>query len=116
MVYQQILDHYKICGSIKQTAAELQIGEPAVRKVLITEGIWTSPRIEMIMSLREAGLNDREIAEKLHISISCVNNNSPYSKGTYLEIEKSLNAQRIKKCREKKTRRKSVPMYEKNGR
>lgn len=92
---------YKSCGSIKQTAAELGFGCGKVRKALITTGAYTSDLSVIIADLRENGLSNKQIAEKLHVSSSTVDAHSPYTKGSYYDVNPTKNALAIRKHRRK---------------
>lgn len=98
---KEVLDEYNKSKSIKRTARALEISEGVVRKVLIGYGILDTPLIRRIAELRAAGMPQKDIADLLKISISNVNANTPYERGTYLSNAKTANAVRIKKCREK---------------
>lgn len=102
MTTKDILTEYNKRKSIRATAQELGISEGVVRKVLIGYGVISTPRTRRIMELSATGMPEKDIAELLGISLSCVNANTPYTKGTYLTPTKSRNAEAIKLCRERK--------------
>lgn len=102
MDHQEIIAAYSRSGSIKGTHKLTGYGEGLIRKVLITEGLWSSPRAEEVQELHRQGLTEAEISERLGLSVSAVNSYLPYSKGTYLSEDKSANAKRIRACRERK--------------
>lgn len=102
MIREAVISSYRTTKSINRTAADLKISEQTVRKVLITAGMITSPLIERIKELEAAGMPRGDIAEHLNISKSCVAANAPYSRGTYLNHNKSQNAINIARCRERK--------------
>lgn len=99
MKQSDIVTDYWKTSSIRATASSLGISECTVRKTLITAGLHTSDLIEQIKELSESGKSINEIATLLKRSVSCIYANTPYSKGTYLDEEKSDNAMRVKKCR-----------------
>lgn len=99
---KEVSEIWKQCDSIKATAAHLQISESAVRKALITEGLYTNSTVSSILELRERGLTQQEIAEQLGISVTAVNANLPYERGTYLDQNKTQNALKIRECRDRK--------------
>jgi uncharacterized protein YjcR len=80
----------------------LGVSEQSVRKTLITAGLYETPNSRRIKELHAAGMPAKDIAELLKMSPSSVGANLPYERGTYLDTNKSVNAMRIKKCREKK--------------
>ena len=65
-LYDRIITSYKENGSVKKTAEELGTSVIKVRRVLITEGLWSSATSRTIQDLREQGLDTKQIAEKLH--------------------------------------------------
>lgn len=99
---QQIIDTYQDCMSIKATARRLSISESTVRRHLVIAGHYTNDRKEEIDQLMGEGFSVPEIAAKLHVVKNTVRTYLPYTKGSYIGPEKSENAMRIRKCREKK--------------
>ena len=102
MTQTKILAEYNKRKSIRATSRELKISEGVVRKVLVGYGVIDTKLTRQIAELKAVGLPDEDIAKMLKISKSCVNCNTPYSKGTYLTAIKSKNAEAIKRCRELK--------------
>lgn len=96
MTIKNILDVYNQKKSIRATARELDISESVVRKVLVTYRVIDTPLVQRIAELRAAGMPNKDIAKLLGISGSCVDVNSPYSKGTYLVPSKTANAVRLR--------------------
>lgn len=105
MIEQDILAKKRLGLSGKAIARELGVSECVVRKVLIGAGYIDTPRTRRVAELRRAGMPQEDIAELLHISVTCVGANLPYERGSYLNGNKSVNAMRIKKCRAKKAAR-----------
>ena len=101
-VYDEVIRIYHNTESIKETAKQSEVSEGVVRKILIGAGLLTSRLIERIRELRFAGMPQKDIAELLGISTACVNANCGYEKGTYLNENKSVNAERIRASRERK--------------
>lgn len=102
MERNDIVKAYRKYGSIKQTAINLEISEQMVRKVLLSEGEYTSDKAQQIAELQERGFSNAQIAEKLGISTKAVCANSVYSKSCWLD-EPTENALKIRKCRAKKS-------------
>lgn len=102
MIQDDILRSYRITKSIKRTARELEVSECTVHKALLSAGVISTPLSERIKELIAAGMPQKDIAKLLHTSISQVSKHTLYSKGSYLNDNKSINALRIKKCRERK--------------
>lgn len=82
-LYSQIIETYKANESVKKTAEQLGTSVIKVRRVLITEGLWSSPTSEKICELHNQGLSVSEIAEKLHYTVKNVQAFLPYSRGIY---------------------------------
>ena len=101
---QEIVEYYNKSGSLKETAAYFDIGWQKVRKILITEGAYTSEIAEKVQELHKSGASHEEIAEKLKINKSAVNSYLPYSKTVYNGDDASKNALKIRRWREEKKR------------
>lgn len=101
MKLKDVLDTYNRKKSIRATAAELNISQSVVRKVLVTYRVIDTPLVRNIAELRAAGMPNKDIADLLKISKSCVDANSPYSKGTYLIPSKTMSAIKMREWREK---------------
>ena len=97
-----IIAKYSMAGSIKRTASELNVSHSTVRRVLIEAGLYTSQRAEDVCRLREKGLSPDQIAESLKITRNAVMAYLPYNRGYQLGRNKSVNALRIRACRERK--------------
>lgn len=103
---QLVLSTYNRRKSIKATARELGISEGVVRKYLVGAGVVETAMARRIAELRAAGMPLKDIAELLGVSSSSVSVNTPYQKGSYLTENKTYNAVRIKRCRERKKAKK----------
>lgn len=101
-LYDRIVESYLDTNSVKVTAEELGTSVIKVRKVLITEGLWSSPTSRKIMELIEEGLSTKEIAERLNYTEKNVQAFSPYTKGEYGRGNKSYSSLRSKEYRERK--------------
>lgn len=99
MTQKEILAEYNKRKSIRATAAALNISTDAVHKTLVGYGVIDTPLTRRIAELRRIGLNQKQIAEMLEISTSCVNKNTPYERGTYLIPSKTKNAEKLRKWR-----------------
>ena len=116
MMIEKIAESYRLTKSMKRTAQDLNISEVTVRKALVTVGVYKSPLVTRIAELRAAGMPPKDIASLLKCGASKVCALSPYTKGSYLDDNKSVNAERIKKCRERKRRAESAHLSEdRNG-
>lgn len=104
-LYQQIVDTYKVCQSIRMTANRCGCSRETVRRVAITEGLITSPRIEQIRKLANFGLSNEQISQRLGCAVSTVAANSPYQRGVRVDQEITKNALRVRRYRARKKER-----------
>lgn len=98
---EQIAREYSECKSVREVARRYQISEQAVKKMLISRGIYPSAKSKQLAEMLEAGEGYEKIMEKHNISRKALSMFLPYSRGPYAIGEKSLNAKRIKAWREK---------------
>ena len=98
---EKVVSVYKKTESISKTALQTEISTTKVRKILITEGLWSSARSQQIRELADQGKSSSEIAENLQINIAMVQNYLPYEKGLYDEPEKTDTAIRSEKYRKR---------------
>lgn len=103
-LYDRIIASYLNTYSVKATAEELGTSVIKVRKVLITEGLWSSPTSRKIMELIEQGLSTKEIAERLNYTEKNVQAFSPYTRGEYGRENKSNYSLSSKEYRERNQR------------
>lgn len=92
--------------SLNALAKAAEISKQTVRRILITNGRWTSDASEKIGKLYAHGLTPSEISERVGISYKMVIAYLPYPKGPRKDWPDTLNAQRIRATREKKKRQK----------
>lgn len=102
--YQNIIDEYLKCNSVKETAKRCNTYPIKVRRVLITEGLWRSDTSDAIGELFSQGLSTAEIAEQLYTSEKNVQSYLPYTRGTYGAEEKSQEAIRCDNYRKRNQR------------
>lgn len=100
--YQQIVSAYHELGSIIAVAQKLGISEVKVRRILITEGLWSSRTSREIARLLLEGLSVEEIAARINISANAVRAYMPYRRGLYNESEQSPEAARSDNYRKRK--------------
>ena len=100
-LYDKIIEFYGKSNSVKKTAEELGTSVIKVRRVLITEGLWSSPTSRKIMELWEQNLSTKEIAEQLHYTEKNVQAFLPYTKGDYGRANRSTDSIRSKEYRER---------------
>lgn len=101
-LYDKIIETYKKTGSIIKTAELLGSNTIKVRRVLITEGLWSSSTSQSIGELYQQGLSTEQIAKKLVMSAKNVQSYLPYTKGVYGMGEKSDDSVRSKEYRDRK--------------
>lgn len=106
MTTEDVIAAYEKYESIKETARRLMVSESVVRKCLVSHGIINTPLTRKIAELQRQGLEHAEIAQAIGMSRSCVNANTPYDRGMMIEPSQTVNAQRIRKCRDKKAKSK----------
>ncbi len=100
--YQRIVEAYRQMGSVQQVSRELGISAVKVRKVLITEGLWSSPSSRSVGELYDKGLSTAEIAQQLHMTEKNVQAYTPYARGNYGAEFRSESSQRSKEYRLRK--------------
>ena len=103
-LYDRVIESYAKTSSVKKTAEELGISVIKVRRVLITEGLWSSPTSEKIIELHKQGYSTAEIANMLHYTEKNVQAFLPYIRGTYWRENKSQDSVRSKEYRERNQR------------
>lgn len=101
MTTQEIVDCYMDEKSMKKVAAKAGISNTALKKILITHGIYPSERAKEVARLTLMGMDPQEIAEYLHISVKTVKSNLPYTRGRYRDNQ-TPNAITIAQWRERK--------------
>lgn len=100
-LYNRITEVYQKSKSIKKTAEEIGTSVIKVRRVLITEGLWSSPTSKKILNLYNQGLATKDIAKMLAYTEKNVQAYLPYSRGFYGDCQ-SDDSVRSKEYRERK--------------
>lgn len=98
----EVVELFQSNNSIRKIAASLSISPIKVRKILITAGVYTSSSQKDIEELYRGGYSIEEIADILHMSKANVYSYLPYEKVIYNMPEKSVNADRQARYRERK--------------
>lgn len=98
----RIVNLYKHGASIKECSRATGLSHGKIRKILITDGLYTSQREQEIARMTAQGLTDAEIMAELNIGKSALNAHRPYCKGEYNGDTPTANAVRIKKHRGQK--------------
>lgn len=82
-LYHQIIRTYLDAESVKDTAVICDVSTVKVRKVLITEGMWSSRTSVEIQHYLSMGKTTAEIAQILCTTDKAVQQYLPYSRGLY---------------------------------
>ena len=84
-IYRQILNVYEDTHSVQQTAVKVGVSRNTVQRVLITEDKWESGRSRDVVRLAREGKTAEQIANELYLSLKCVQNYMPYTRGMHEE-------------------------------
>ena len=91
-MYADIVKTYLDTLSIKETADKLHTSEVKVRKVLITENLWSSRTSLIVEHYLKEGKSTAQIAELLSTTEKAVQQYLPYTRGMYNGDERSVAA------------------------
>lgn len=80
----------------------IELSTAKIRKILITGGLWTTERSREVAELYERYGNINQVADELGLSIGLVTTYLPYQRIVYDLDEKSGNARRIDRWRERR--------------
>ena len=80
----------------------IELSTAKIRKILITGGLWTTERSREVAELYERFGSVNRVAEELGLSIGLVTTYLPYRRIVYDLDEKSGNARRIDRWRERR--------------
>lgn len=92
-------------NNLKALSEVTEVSKQTVRRILITNGRWSSDTSAEVEKLYSNGLTPHEIAELLGISYKMVVAYLPYPRGPRRDWPDTLNAQRIRATRAKKKKR-----------
>lgn len=105
-IMQELIDItkelYDKGDSYRQIARELDLSVSKVIKLLITGGVYYSDICQKINKQYASGKSIPEIQKSLNISRASVQAYLPYKKCVYNAKELSLNAERIRRYRQRK--------------
>lgn len=120
-LYQAIIDSYLATGSVLKTARTLSVSEVKVRRVLLTEGLWSSHTSLRILHYHNQNMTAAQIAELLHTSEKAVQQYMPYERGIYNREDKTADSEhsamyreRIRRAKER-TLKKAVRIAKEEG-
>lgn len=88
--------------SLKKISKQLNISEQKARKILITAGAWSSPLADSIAAMTKSGKGVDEIAAALGLGRNAVLSYMPYDRGMKGAEYPTINAIRIRECRNRK--------------
>ena len=71
-LYQAIIDSYLVTSSVLKTARTLSVSEVKVRRVLLTEGLWSSRTSLRILRYHNQNMTAAQVAGLLHTSEKAV--------------------------------------------
>ena len=97
-----VIAAYKDTGSMRGAAQKLGRSWQTIAKHLVSNGIYPTETCAEIHRLLSAGWTRAEICEELDISAKTYAAFTPYQKGSYCAAQKTVNAQRIARCRANK--------------
>ena len=87
--------------TINETAKEFGITPMKVRKLLITGGSYDTETYREVKQLREQGLSVEQIAEKMDKKPGTVRSYFPYERVIYNLDERSVNADRLQRFKQR---------------
>lgn len=99
---KKVLDTYSARKSVRATAKELAVSHHTIIKCLVSNGIYPTKACADVHRLLAAGWSDDDICNALGVSHKMYHVYMPYSKGGYCTGARSVNAERIEKCRKRK--------------
>ena len=103
---QRILAAYEQeSGNISAAARRVGVSHGVVYRVLITNGIIPPGKAEIVAKLTEQGYTRAEIAKELGITEKTLKTFLPYDRHSYVVGDKTWNAVKIRRCRERKKER-----------
>lgn len=103
---EKIVAAWMSTKSVRQASLEAEVSAKTVVKVLVSNGILPTQRAQEIAHMAEA-MPVEEIAAALGTTVKNIKNYLPYTKGSYLGDDKTVNAVRIRECRERKQKHRS---------
>ena len=87
--------------TINETAEMFNVTPAKIRKILVTGGYYDTALYRSIMALQAQGLSVEETAEKLGKKKVTVQSYLPYEKVIYMLEERSVNADRVQRFKER---------------
>lgn len=99
----QKADHLSLAAFQKRLSSDhgIELSTAKIRKILITGGLWSTERSREVAELYEKYKDIKRVAAELEVSDALVTMYLPYEKVVYDLEEKSGNAKRTQRWREK---------------
>ena len=120
-LYQAIIDSYLETGSVLKTSRALSVSEVKVRRVLLTEGLWSSRTSLQVQHYHNQNMTASQIAQLFHTTEKAVQQYMPYERGMYNKEDRTTDAQhsaiyreRMRRAKER-TLKKAAQMAEEEG-
>ena len=120
-LYQAIIDSYLETGSVLKTSRALSVSEVKVRRVLLTEGLWSSRTSLQVQHYHNQNMTASQIAQLFHTTEKAVQQYMPYERGMYNKEDRTTDAQhsaiyreRMRRAKER-TMKKAVRIAEEEG-
>lgn len=100
-LYESIIVSYLETQSVLKTARALSVSEVKVRRVLLTEGLWSSRTSLQIEHYRRKNMTAAQIADVLHTTEKAVQQYLPYERGIYNKAARTADALHSAQYRER---------------
>ena len=100
-IIKQVINAYKETSCVSQVSKQVKLSNSKVRKILITEGLFSNRISEQAALLKAHGRTREEIAKILAISVNSVSSYLPYERGQYNLDEKTSDANKSSLYRER---------------
>ncbi len=120
-LYQAVIDSYLETGSVLKTSRALSVSEVKVRRVLLTEGLWSSRTSLQVQHYHNQNMTASQIAQLFHTTEKAVQQYMPYERGMYNKEDRTTDAQhsaiyreRMRRAKER-TLKKAAQMAEEEG-
>ena len=120
-LYQAVIDSYLETGSVLKTSRALSVSEVKVRRVLLTEGLWSSRTSLQVQHYHNQNMTASQIAQLLHTTEKAVQQYMPYERGLYNKEDRTADAEhsaiyreRMRRAKER-TLKKAAQMAEEEG-
>lgn len=108
MTSKEICERFEQGDSVKSISKNIGCSWNRVVKILSTNGYVVNNTHKQILDLFERGLPTEKIAAQMNLNIKTVQSYLPGVRGCVYGENQSKNAERIKKHRNKKTRRSQI--------